>query len=252
MAYFYPHIKGFNTSAGSNYYTWIDLTNTADPRPQLFYGGTDSVKASAINYGAFVVTGYENTFISTQSFASGLNINSFNVSKVGSSLLIKDGNTNIVSFSTTQVSFYSTITTPSLSATNVSASTITTSTITATSSCTAAFFNATSDERAKEDKHLLDLHATALIEQTPVYSFKYKDSQQPAIGIMAQDLVDCNIGDFSFVDNEEATGKDGDYMKLKESKLTYVLWKAVQELEQQIRGLQLEVFDLKMQLKNKK
>ena len=46
------------------------------------------------------------------------------------------------------------------------------------------------------------------------------------------------------VDNLDASGENNDFMQMKESKLVYVLWKAVQELS-------AEVESLKAQLNNK-
>lgn len=108
-------------------------------------------------------------------------------------------------------------------------------------SCEATYFNATSDRRAKTDFSLLDFNALELVKKVQLYSFKYKESNLPSIGIIAQDVQDVNIKGFKLVDNENATGQDFDYMTIHESKLTYILWKAVQELSQ-------EVEDLKKQL----
>ena len=108
-------------------------------------------------------------------------------------------------------------------------------------SCTAVYFNATSDRRAKTDFSLLDIDALKLVKKVQLYSFKYKDSNLPSIGIIAQDVQDIDINGFKLVDNENATGQNFDYMTIHESKLTYILWKAVQELSK-------EVEDLKKQL----
>lgn len=73
-----------------------------------------------------------------------------------------------------------------------------------------------------------------LITSTPVYTFNYKkDPATPVIGIMAQDVLDKNINDFNLVK------KSGDnYYEIKESKMIYILWKAVQEQQKQIEALQ--------------
>jgi hypothetical protein len=47
------------------------------------------------------------------------------------------------------------------------------------------------------------------------------------------------------VDNLEATGQDGDFMQMKESKLVYVLWKAVQELSAEVEDLKSQIRNLK-------
>lgn len=104
-------------------------------------------------------------------------------------------------------------------------------------SCTAQYFNATSDYRAKKDFKLLDINAIELIKKVPLYSFKYKESNQPSIGIIAQDVQDININGFELVDNKEASGANFDYMSIHESKLIYILWKAIQEQQKEIEKL---------------
>lgn len=108
-------------------------------------------------------------------------------------------------------------------------------------SCEAVYFNATSDRRAKTDFSLLDINALELVKKVQLYSFKYKDSNLPSIGIIAQDIQDINIKGFKLVDNENATGQDFDYMTIHESKLTYILWKAVQELSKEIEDLKKKI-----------
>ena len=83
------------------------------------------------------------------------------------------------------------------------------------------------------------------MRKTQLYSFKYKETDTPSIGIIAQDVQDVNINGFKLVDNEEATGKDLDYMTIHESKLAYILWKAVQEQQKLIEDLQKEIKELK-------
>ena len=111
--------------------------------------------------------------------------------------------------------------------------------------CQASYFNATSDKRAKTDIKPLSINALELVDKTPLYSFKYKDSDLPSIGIIAQDVQDINIEGFKLVDNEQASGKDYDYMSIHESKLTYILWKAVQEQQALIKDLQAQINELK-------
>ena len=92
-------------------------------------------------------------------------------------------------------------------------------------------FNATSDKRAKIIGEPIK-NALNLIKKTKVFNFVYKDSHMSSIGIMAQDVEDYDSGDplFSLVNNKEATGLNGDYMTIKESKLVYITWSALQEL----------------------
>ena len=115
----------------------------------------------------------------------------------------------------------------------------------ASSVCQAPYFNATSDRRAKTDIQPLLIDALELVKKTQLYSFKYKETDTPSIGIIAQDVQDVNINGFKLVDNEEATGKDLDYMTIHESKLAYILWKAVQEQQKEIEELRKQLNELK-------
>lgn len=110
-----------------------------------------------------------------------------------------------------------------------------------TSSCQALYFNATSDYRAKKDFKLLDINALELIKKVRLYSFQYKDSNQPSIGIIAQDVQDVSINGFDLVDNKNATGDNFDYMSIHESKLVYILWKAIQEQQKEIEELKQQL-----------
>ena len=107
--------------------------------------------------------------------------------------------------------------------------------------CEATYFNAVSDYRAKKDFKLLDIDALELIKKVRLYSFNYKDSNQPSIGIIAQDVQDININGFDLVDNKTATGENFDYMSIHESKLIYILWKAIQEQQKEIEELKLQL-----------
>lgn len=110
--------------------------------------------------------------------------------------------------------------------------------------CQAQYFNATSDARAKSNITPAHFSALDVVNQLPIYKFQYLNTQEPVIGLIAQEAADYNLDGFNMVDNLTASGEDGDYMKIKESKLVYVLWKAVQELS-------AEVESLKAQLNNK-
>ena len=62
---------------------------------------------------------------------------------------------------------------------------------------------------------------------------------------MAQDLLDIKINDFSFVENSAATGENGDYMSVRESKLVYLLLEGIKELQIEVNNLRKEVEELK-------
>lgn len=105
----------------------------------------------------------------------------------------------------------------------------------------ALYFNTTSDKRAKENINAVKLSAIDIVKNIPVYSFTYKDTQKQSIGIMAQDIQDISIDGFKLVDNINADGVNGNYMQVVESKLVYVLWKAVQEQQQEIEQLKSQL-----------
>ena len=109
----------------------------------------------------------------------------------------------------------------------------------------APYFNTTSDIRAKKDISKSTFAARDVIKALPIYNYTLKEDNQKTIGIMAQDALDVNLGDFELVKNKEATGENGDYMSIKESKLVYVAWKAIQEQEEIIEKQQQEIDELK-------
>ena len=112
-------------------------------------------------------------------------------------------------------------------------------------SCNALYFNATSDIRAKTKVQHASFKALNIIKSLPVYTFNYKETGSPSIGLIAQDAAKISFGsDFSLVNNETASGENGDYMTIKESKLIYILWKAIQEQQEQINYLTSLVKDL--------
>ena len=116
--------------------------------------------------------------------------------------------------------------------------------------CEASFFNATSDQRAKTHIQYWDTSALDIVCSLPIYEFRYKNNNTPSIGVIAQEATqfDNRFENFSLVDNPQATGENGDYMTIKESKLVYILWKAVQEQQEQIERLKAELREIKESL----
>lgn len=111
-------------------------------------------------------------------------------------------------------------------------------TITTTSYVQASYFNATSDRRAKDFIMPVSNSMLDIVKKIQVYTFNYKSNpSQRNIGLIAQDLKDINIDGFSLVANPDATGKDGDYMAIHESKLVYILLEAVKELSAEVDAL---------------
>ena len=53
--------------------------------------------------------------------------------------------------------------------------------------------------------------------------------------------MDKTLNGFNFIDNLDATGENDDYMSVHESKLVYILWKAVQELSAEVNELKKQL-----------
>ena len=124
-----------------------------------------------------------------------------------------------------------------------STNTLLANSITATASVQANYFNSTSDIRLKTDivpmSNLLDVDK--IINDINLYTFKYKSNlNEKCFGVIAQEIKDINIDDFSFV-NENSDG----YLSVKESKLVYLLIAGykeqsakIKELEERIKSLE--------------
>ena len=113
------------------------------------------------------------------------------------------------------------------------------------SSCTAEYFNATSDKRAKENIRLANYSALDLIKKLPVYIYNYKNNNETVTGILAQDLLEAQPEELNLVSNINATGENNDYMSIKNDKLMFVLMKAIQEQQEQIEQLKSEIDNIK-------
>ena len=110
-----------------------------------------------------------------------------------------------------------------------------------TGECQAGFFNATSDKRSKENFEPLSTEAALkAVLETPLYSFDYKGGPH-CIGVLAQDLIHVDMNNFSFVGNQKASGQNGDYMNVHESKFIYLLWAAIQEQQKEIESLRAQL-----------
>ena len=109
----------------------------------------------------------------------------------------------------------------------------------------APYFNATSDMRAKENIIPFNGDAIKIITSLPTYTFNYKNSDIISYGILAQDLVNTKINDFSFIENANASGENNDYMKVKESKLIYLLIEGIKAQQKEIDDLKAQLEELK-------
>ena len=162
----------------------------------------------------------ETNFNITPSFNNGATIKDFiNIAYKGDTglnkrFIIKKGENTLVTFNDSSVTFEQALS--------------------SNESITARYFNALSDRHLKTNINTIEDSVLPFITSTPVYTFNYKkDPTIPVIGIMAQDVLDKNINDFNLVK------KNGNgYYEIKESKMIYILWKAVQEQQKQIEALQ--------------
>lgn len=109
----------------------------------------------------------------------------------------------------------------------------------------APYFNATSDMRAKENIIPFNEDAIKIITSLPTYTFNYKNSDTISYGILAQDLVNTKINNFSFIENANASGENNDYMKVKESKLIYLLIEGIKAQQKEIDELKAQLEELK-------
>ena len=125
----------------------------------------------------------------------------------------------------------------SLTATTASISTLTASTFETSGPIKGESFNATSDKRLKTNIVELNYSALDIIKDMKTYSFEYKSNPDiHQIGVIAQELEDKKIGEFSFV-SEDSKG----YLSVKESKFVYLLIKAVQEQQKEIEELKRKI-----------
>lgn len=111
--------------------------------------------------------------------------------------------------------------------------------------CEAQWFNATSDARAKENLQPATYSALELIDKLPIYTYNYKNNTETVTGILAQDLLIAQPKELELVSNINASGENNDYMSIKNDKLMFVLMKAIQEQQEQIKELKSEIENLK-------
>lgn len=256
---FWKHIKGLAPNSGnSNIYNYIRFSSTGTTAnvnnlPEVYLSTTNDFDA-AQSCGRILTTNVVNGYINEHfEFRSSLNVKDiFTLSKtisntnyslsfsytdsqwqINSAQTIKIITPNFILDSTEDVVINRGLTTNKVVIESYDQ--------THDGSCTAVYFNATSDYRAKRDFKSLNFDALKLINNTSLYSFKYKDSNLPSIGIIAQDVQDIDINGFKLVDNPDATGENMDYMHIHESKLVYILWKAIQEQQKEIEDLKKQL-----------
>jgi len=164
---------------------------------------------------------------------AGTGENDFGTVKIGNGINVENGvistavdGSNIV-FNGNTITLSSNINIDGITVTTFSANTI-----------TADQYYVNSDKRLKNISKELDYSATEILDKIKTYSFTYKNDPMSTkhIGVMAQDLKDIDLDGFSFVNVKE----DGFY-EIKETKLIYLLIKAVQEQKEEIEKLKKQI-----------
>ena len=272
MALNWQHIKGIYGS--DPLYTFIEFsktaynaksTNTFDYAPTIWYGVNNSIDKELGHIITEKATG--------QAIQNILTLNDFLICNKGiknhnSIEYINDSDNNFkISFSSANKSDYITLTTSENknldlavpdgkftinanikwsdnSRLEVGTNTISKTTITK-DYVEAPYFNATSDMRAKENIAPFNGDAIKIITSLPTYTFNYKNSDTISYSILEQDLVNIKINDFSFIENVNASGENNDYMKVKETKLIYLLIEGMKAQQKEIDDLKAQLEELK-------
>lgn len=254
---FWKYIKGFNQrseeSSVSSFYTFLAFSNNAnnDPMPHIWINSTGTWDPTYTNddqgailtagrdqniYGNLTMVDSKMAISGTGSFGyySGTSYRSF-LSYTNNRIYFGNDSSDPIHITNCLVSSkYITIGTYSGTPKD---GVLYAEEANITGKNSAGYFITTSDRRAKENIQDMNFNALDLVLKTPIYSFDYKETQTPSIGIIAQDVQDVQIGNFSLVDNKNASGIDFDYMHIHEGKLVYILWKAIQEQQKEIQAL---------------
>ena len=250
---FWKYIKGLNQDSSISYLTYIDFRKGSDQLPHIILGDRD---VAANDKGAIVCTN-----VPSQTIEGFLKVTSGNgfVAEGSATFSYSNNGTNynFLQFIDGKIQVGNTtygIVIPrevSIQGSNAylvvgnhlgtRQGCIYSQELDTSGKCSAGYFITTSDRRAKTNIESADFDALSLILKTPIYSFDYKETQTPSIGIIAQDIQNVRIGNFDLVDNKDATGADFDYMHIHEGKLVYVLWKAVQQQQKEIEELKAQL-----------
>lgn len=102
----------------------------------------------------------------------------------------------------------------------------------------------TSDRRSKDNFAPIEESYLSVVENVPVLNYTYLNSTKPQVGIIAQDLEATNIPNMECFVNVHETIDLPDKRCLYETKLIYILWKALQEETELRKKLEKRVEDL--------
>lgn len=253
MAYFYEHIKGI-LSDGS--VTKINFQSSA--LPMITTATSDSEK----NWGSILVTGTSGSGIAqtihgqllAESFKSINNTYYFNqagaeINFTNNTISFYQAASTLANIKAAQANFTTGTFSKNLDVSESAsfgqnidvAEEVSGKTASFSNSCTALYFNTTSDKRFKTDLKILDSsEALKCIEEVPVFSFTFKETGTQSVGIMAQDVDKYNFNNFSIVDKSNP-----DKWTIYEDKLVYITWSALQSIMKRIDTLEQEVKKLR-------
>ena len=102
------------------------------------------------------------------------------------------------------------------------------------------YIEVTSDKRFKNNIERYNQSALSIVNQVPVVTFNYNNSNIKTLGIIAQDL-EKTVDNSSFFVSMGQQNNIQDARRLKENKLIYILWKAVQELTAELNEIKNKV-----------
>lgn len=239
MAYFFNHIKGLTENNGAQCLTYIKWSNAA-ATADLSVEAVPTITNNGIDYGHIITQNAVNQQVNSLSINKlriGNDLNSFiydvdnNEVSYGAKIFITEIKSNVFSSSTADISTKLTIDTDKVVLSN-------NGTVVAKGKIEGLYFNALSDRRAKTNIYPIADGALDIVMNTPVYTFNYIKDNAESCGVMAQDLPEDYS--FDFIDRSNS-----DLLKVHESKLVYLLWKAIQEQQLEIRKLKDELEELK-------
>lgn len=100
----------------------------------------------------------------------------------------------------------------------------------------ATAYNYLSDKRIKEDIKACERNALDIIKKGKIYSYKLKEGKKAEIGFVVGDGYECP---------EEIIEKNQELYSVNSYRTTAILWKAIQEQQQQIEELKKEIKKMK-------
>ena len=241
MAYFFNHIKGLTENNGTQCLTYIKWSNTAATE-SLSVNAVPTITNSGIEYGHIITQNAKDQQVDY------LSVNNF----TAANFHIGDSTEIIYSSNAQQIQYGGKILLNELTTNQLTVNDFlkfsgdniilrndnSGGTITATGKIEGLYFNATSDRRVKTNIRPIAYGALNIVMNTPIYTFNYIKDNVESCGIMAQDLPEDYS--FDFIDRSNP-----DLLKVHESKLVYLLWKALQEQQLEIRQLKDELKELK-------